>query len=46
MDSAKINEDDLLICSPTVLGFSLSNKYWLEFAVDNISDISWNFLFF
>ncbi|KAI9766368.1 MAG: hypothetical protein M1840_006632 [Geoglossum simile] len=34
--------EDLLLCSPTVLGFSFSNKLWLEFAVAHIRDIIWN----
>ncbi|KAF8850015.1 P-loop containing nucleoside triphosphate hydrolase protein [Acephala macrosclerotiorum] len=38
------DEDNLVICSPTVLGYSLNNKLWLEFAVDDITEISWNHL--
>ncbi|KAI9767831.1 MAG: hypothetical protein M1839_004332 [Geoglossum umbratile] len=34
--------EDLLLCSPTVLGFSFSNKLWLEFAVAHIRDIIWD----
>ncbi|TKA31837.1 hypothetical protein B0A54_16577 [Friedmanniomyces endolithicus] len=34
--------EDLLVCSPTVQGFSLGDKQWLEFAVANIKDIDWN----
>ncbi|OCL12971.1 P-loop containing nucleoside triphosphate hydrolase protein [Glonium stellatum] len=45
-EPAELKNDDLLICSPTVLGFSLNYKFWLEFAVDNISDIKWNPLSF
>ncbi|ELR02499.1 hypothetical protein GMDG_01025 [Pseudogymnoascus destructans 20631-21] len=37
-----LTDEDLLICSPTVLGFSLNDKLWLEFAVADISGISWN----
>lgn len=45
-EPTELKHEDLLICSPTVLGFSLDNKLWLEFAVDNISDIKWNALSF
>ncbi|ELR03570.1 hypothetical protein GMDG_06228 [Pseudogymnoascus destructans 20631-21] len=37
-----LTEEDLLTCSPTVLGFSLNDKLWLEFAIADISGISWN----
>ncbi|KAH7374066.1 hypothetical protein BKA64DRAFT_586823 [Cadophora sp. MPI-SDFR-AT-0126] len=36
------DEDHLIMCSPTVLGYSLDDKLWLEFAVDDITEISWN----
>ncbi|OBT86393.1 hypothetical protein VE02_05287 [Pseudogymnoascus sp. 03VT05] len=39
--SAEVAGDDVLLCSPTVLGFSLDKKLWLEFAVDDIEDIKW-----
>ncbi|CAG8981848.1 hypothetical protein HYALB_00014000 [Hymenoscyphus albidus] len=42
VDLDRLDAEDLLICSPTVLGFSLEDHLWLEFAVANISDISWN----
>ncbi|KAI9770678.1 MAG: hypothetical protein M1839_003062 [Geoglossum umbratile] len=35
-------KEDLLLCSPTVLGFSFSNKLWLEFSVAHIGDIIWD----
>ncbi|KAI9765879.1 MAG: hypothetical protein M1839_005295, partial [Geoglossum umbratile] len=38
--------EDLLLCSPTVLGFSFSNKLWLEFAVAHIRDIVWDLSLF
>lgn len=38
----KFTEEDLLISSPLVLGFSLSDKLWLEFTVNGIKDIQWN----
>lgn len=36
------DEDNLIICSPTVLGYSLNDKLWLELAIDDITEISWN----
>ncbi|KAH8759552.1 hypothetical protein F5882DRAFT_453760 [Hyaloscypha sp. PMI_1271] len=41
MEPSDVKGDELLICSPTVLGFSLGNKLWAEFAVDDIGDIEW-----
>ncbi|KAG8526543.1 uncharacterized protein KY384_008744 [Bacidia gigantensis] len=35
-------DTDYLIASPVTLGFSFSEKLWLEFAVSGISDIQWN----
>ncbi|KAF4341104.1 TOB3 (member of AAA-ATPase family) [Fusarium beomiforme] len=35
-------DEDYLIASPVVLGFSFSEKQWLEFAVSCIDDIKWN----
>ncbi|KAL2380542.1 hypothetical protein RJZ90_004516 [Blastomyces dermatitidis] len=37
----ELSENDLLVCTPTVLGFSLGDKFWGEFAIDNISEIEW-----
>ncbi|ELR04587.1 hypothetical protein GMDG_06869 [Pseudogymnoascus destructans 20631-21] len=39
--SAEVAGDDVLLCSPTVLGFSLDRNLWLEFAVGDIEDIKW-----
>ncbi|CZR66033.1 uncharacterized protein PAC_15933 [Phialocephala subalpina] len=41
MEPSDVKGDDLLICSPTVLGFSLGIKLWAEFAVDDVRDIEW-----
>ncbi|CAL3963695.1 unnamed protein product [Diplocarpon coronariae] len=41
MEPSDVKGDDLLICSPTLLGFSLGNKLWAEFAIDDIRDIEW-----
>ncbi|KAF2799847.1 hypothetical protein K505DRAFT_230068 [Melanomma pulvis-pyrius CBS 109.77] len=35
-------EEELLIASPVVLGFSFSEKFWLEFSLQSISEIEWN----
>lgn len=35
-------DDEYLIASPVVLGFSFGEKLWLEFTVSGIKDISWN----
>lgn len=36
------SEDDYLIASPVVFGFSFSEKQWLELSVSAVKDISWN----
>ena len=35
------SEEELLIASPVVLGFSFSEKLWLEFSLAGISEIKW-----
>jgi hypothetical protein len=35
-------DQELLIASPVVLGYTLSEKLWLEFSLSGISDIQWN----
>ncbi|KAG4427614.1 hypothetical protein IFR05_016902 [Cadophora sp. M221] len=42
VELADLKEDELLICCPTVLGFSLGEKLWVEFAVADIEDIKWS----
>ncbi|KAL2049574.1 hypothetical protein ABVK25_010153 [Lepraria finkii] len=43
-DSGKreFTDEEYLIASPVVLGFSFGDKRWLEFAVGGIRDIAWN----
>ncbi|KAK0663456.1 hypothetical protein QBC41DRAFT_24026 [Cercophora samala] len=44
-DSKKIpefSEEDYLIASPVVLGFSFAEKLWLEFTVSGVKEIQWN----
>ncbi|KAK2001937.1 hypothetical protein LX36DRAFT_678660 [Colletotrichum falcatum] len=36
------SEEDYLIASPIVLGFSFSEKLWLEFTVSGIEEIQWS----
>ena len=42
LNPENMTEEDLLLCSPTVLGFSFSDKLWVELSVSHISDIEWN----
>lgn len=42
LDPNEMSEEQLLICSPTVLGFSLGDKLYLEFPVEHIRDIVFN----
>ncbi|KAL9629437.1 MAG: hypothetical protein Q9164_006881 [Protoblastenia rupestris] len=42
LDTTTISEEDLMICSQTVYGWSFGNKRWLEFVVDDIKAIVWN----
>ncbi|KAK5936733.1 hypothetical protein PMZ80_010996 [Knufia obscura] len=41
-DPETLQEQDLLICNPTVYGFSLDLKMWLQFAVTYIRNIVWD----
>ncbi|RDL41313.1 uncharacterized protein BP5553_01292 [Venustampulla echinocandica] len=38
----ELSKEDFLLCSPTVLSYSLENKLYLEFAVADISEICWD----
>ncbi|KAL7275470.1 hypothetical protein RUND412_001577 [Rhizina undulata] len=38
----EMTEEELLLCSPTVLGFSFSDKLWVEFAVEHVGEINFN----
>lgn len=38
----KFTDEDYLIASPVVLGFSFVEKQWLEFSISGVSDITWN----
>ncbi|KAK1710313.1 uncharacterized protein BDZ83DRAFT_640589 [Colletotrichum acutatum] len=38
----EFSDEDYLISSPVVLGFSFSEKLWLEFTVSGVNEIQWN----
>ncbi|KAK7024646.1 hypothetical protein VNI00_016150 [Paramarasmius palmivorus] len=38
----EISDEELLLTPTTVYGFSLSDKLWLQFDVEKISDVKWN----
>ncbi|KAL6304715.1 P-loop containing nucleoside triphosphate hydrolase protein [Sparassis latifolia] len=38
----ELTEDEIILTSPVVYGFSLSDKIWLEFNVEHILPIVWN----
>ncbi|KAJ4387088.1 hypothetical protein N0V93_007675 [Gnomoniopsis smithogilvyi] len=40
--SPEYTEEEYLLASPVVLGFSFGEKLWLEFTVSGIKEISWN----
>lgn len=40
--NADLSEEDLLLASTTVYGFSLSDKVWLEFDAEKVEDVEWN----
>ncbi|KAL9577946.1 MAG: hypothetical protein Q9212_006038 [Teloschistes hypoglaucus] len=41
-DPKTISEDDLLLCTGTVLGFSFSTKAWAAFAITPLKPVIWN----
>ncbi|KAF3484338.1 uncharacterized protein GIQ15_03662 [Arthroderma uncinatum] len=40
--TSDLSEDDFLSFAPTLFGFSFKDKFWGEFAIDNISEIKWS----
>ena len=38
----KLLDEELLICAPTLRGYSLRDKKWLEFYIESIKPIAWN----
>jgi SpoVK/Ycf46/Vps4 family AAA+-type ATPase len=41
-DDHDLSDEELILASAVVYGFSLSDKIWLEFNVQNIQDVVWN----
>jgi len=37
-----LSEEQLLICTPMLRGYSLKDKKWLSFFIENVKDIVWN----
>ena len=37
-----LTPDQLLICSPSLKGYSMKNKSWLTFSIDQVKPIKWN----
>jgi len=37
-----LKDEDLLLASPLVYGFSLADKLWMEFSVDGVQSFTWN----
>lgn len=42
VDNLELTEEDFLLASTVVFGFSLTDKIWLEFDVEKIQEIEWN----
>ncbi|KAJ8089446.1 hypothetical protein PM082_014695 [Marasmius tenuissimus] len=42
VEKTELSEEELLLTSPTVYGFSLTDKLWLEFDVEKIRPVQWN----
>ncbi|CAG8299662.1 unnamed protein product [Penicillium salamii] len=40
--SSDLTDEQLLLCTTRLRGYSLKLKRWVQFDVDNISDIAWN----
>ncbi|KAI0767681.1 hypothetical protein C8Q74DRAFT_1370418 [Fomes fomentarius] len=41
-ETNELTEDELLLTSPIVYGFSLADKTWLEFNIEHVQPIVWN----
>ncbi|KAL8909443.1 MAG: hypothetical protein Q9171_005041 [Xanthocarpia ochracea] len=40
--SQTLTNDQLLLCSATLKGYSLKNKKWLSFSINSVDEIKWN----
>ncbi|KAH9835014.1 P-loop containing nucleoside triphosphate hydrolase protein [Rhodofomes roseus] len=38
----ELTDDELLLTTPIVYGFSLTDKQWMEFAVEQVTEFQWN----
>jgi hypothetical protein len=41
-EKPELTDEELLITSPVLMGFSLADKLWLEFNVEKVQPIQWN----
>ncbi|KAF8060680.1 hypothetical protein FPV67DRAFT_1511033 [Lyophyllum atratum] len=41
-ETLDLTDEDLVLTSTVVFGFSLSDKIWLEFDVEKVNDVDWN----
>ena len=41
LDPAKLTDEQYMLCTPIVLGFSFTAKQWGGFALDRMTDIDW-----
>lgn len=41
-EALQFTDEEYLLASPTVLGFSFSDNKWMKFSVANVDDIEWN----
>ncbi|EXJ63316.1 uncharacterized protein A1O5_11637 [Cladophialophora psammophila CBS 110553] len=42
MEQTKLTDDQLMICCPTVRGYSLDLNGWMHFRIDSLREIQWN----
>ncbi|KAI0752549.1 P-loop containing nucleoside triphosphate hydrolase protein [Daedaleopsis nitida] len=42
IEEATLTDEELMLASPVLYGFSLSDKIWLEFNVEHVKPITWN----
>lgn len=42
VENLDLTDEDLILASTVVYGFSLSDKLWLEFDVEEVQDVAWN----
>ncbi|KAG6908079.1 hypothetical protein DXG01_006214 [Tephrocybe rancida] len=42
VENIDLTDEDLILTSSVVFGFSLSDKIWLEFDVEKIEEVDWN----